>query len=363
MRAMPQPSIADERALALRTNARSWLRDDLITEEQRRAIEDRTPPAWKRVGLILSVVLFVLALNVLGAMFGFVALFGSGVRASNLLPSGIITFVAALIAAELLIRNARFFGTGIESALWLGGLCAFLFGLPSQGRVEALLAFAAAAAIAGWRVLNPLFGAIALILVAIYVAVKLDQSPWPVFFFCMAVACAALVALGRRVERLSSENLFRVLLLVMPVCGYIGARIDDHATSRTDPLLAAAMLAIAIVFLSAGVVRRGRFELLAGALAIVMATIELQLALDWSVQTKLIAAGVAFVALGGLLSRLLRAKTTGFVVTPTSLTRYDEAMQIAGTIAATPSHAQAPAAPQRESGGGSFGGAGASGDF
>ena len=75
------------------------------------------------------------------------------------------------------------------------------------------------------------------------------------------------------------------------------------------------------------------------------------------------AAGLALVVIGAILSRALRGKTDGFVVTPTSVTRYDEAMQIAATVALAPHHQAEPAAPQRESGGGGFGGAGASGEF
>ena len=73
-------------------------------------------------------------------------------------------------------------------------------------------------------------------------------------------------------------------------------------------------------------------------------------------------AGALLVAIGAALSRALRDRTRGFVVTPSSVTKYDEAMQIIGTINiahASPTHAE----PQRESGGGSFGGAGASGDY
>lgn len=353
MNAMPQPSAADERAEALRSRARAWMHDKLISEAQQQAIDSRSRTQWRRIGLILHIVFFVLALNVLGAIFGFSALMN--------LPKGIITAVIAIGVAEVLIRGEKFFYTGIESALWIGGLFGFIFGLPSQGKVEALLVFAAAAAIAGWRVLHPLFGGLAFMLVGAYIGAKIN-SWWPALLFCAVITIAALLVLGRRIERPSSEQLFDVLLLAMPLTGYVAARIRS-SDNTTNAGLAIVMLALSAALLFVGVKRRGRFELLAGSLALVLAVFELQLSLEWERETRLIAAGIALVAIASILSRLLRGRTLGFVVTPTALTRYDEAMQIGGTIAIAPSHEAPAAASGRESGGGSFGGAGASGDF
>src|SRR5437588_7523520 len=95
-----------------------------------------------------------------------------GVGALFLLSKGWITAVIALATAEWLIRRGGFRETGVEAALWLGGLFAFIAGLPSQHKPEALLVFALAAVIAGARVRNPWFGALAVVLVLIY----LDQK-------------------------------------------------------------------------------------------------------------------------------------------------------------------------------------------
>jgi hypothetical protein len=352
MNAMPQPSAADERADALRSRARAWQHDKLISEGQQHAIDSRSRTEWRRVGIVLYVVFFVLALSVLGSIFGFSALLR--------LPKGIITAVIAIAVAEVLIRREKFFGTGIESALWIGGLFAFIFGLPSQGKIEALLVFAAAAAIAGWRVLHPLFGGLAFMLIGAYIGFKVE-SWWAALLFCVVITIAALLALGRRIERPSTEQLLDVLLMAMPLTGYVAARLRSAGTA-TNASLAIAMIALTAILFFAGVKRRGRAELLAGSLSLVLAVIELQLSLSWAAETKLIAAGIALVAIASILARALRSRTSGFVVTPTALTRYDEAMQIGATIALAPPHAQA-AASGRESGGGSFGGAGASGDF
>lgn len=357
MSVMPQPGVRDERADALRSRARSWERDKLISAPQRQAIEARSQTEWRRVGPILRIVFFFLTLNVLGAIFGFAALLH--------LPKGVITLVVAIAAAEVLIRMAKFFGTGIESALWIGGLCGFILGLPSEGKVEALLVFAAAAAIAGWRVLNPLFGGIALALVAAYLVAKTES--WEVsLLFCAGMTIVALLASRRRIERQSAEMLFGVTLLVMPITAYVAAlvtRILHRGHMTTNVPLALSMLALAAILLASGVMRRARVELVAGFICLVLAAVELQLMFVFAAEAKLIAAGLALVVIGAILSRALRGKTRGFVVTPTSVTRYDEAMQIAATVALAPQHQAEPAAPQRESGGGGFGGAGASGEF
>ena len=355
MNAFPQPSALDERREALRTRARAWQRDTLIDDVQRQAIEARSQSEWRRVGLILALVFFVLTLNVLGAIFGLSVLLR--------LPKGVVTCAIALVAAEGLIRGAKFFETGIEPALWIGGLFAFIFGLPSEGKPEALLVFALAAAIAGWRVLNPIFGGLAFILVGAYIAVKWNAW-WPALLFCAVVAIAALVVLARRFERQSTEELFDVLLLVMPLTGYIAAKLSSlgwKSTSRTDMRLVAIMLILAAAFFIVGVMRRERASLLAGGVSLAVAAIEFALGISWSVEAKLMAGGASLVAIGWILSRILHGRTAGFVITP-AVTRYDEAVQIAGAIAvASPAHSAA--AAQRESGGGTFGGAGASGDF
>jgi len=53
----------------------------------------------------------------------------------------------------------------------------------------------------------------------------------------------------------------------------------------------------------------------------------------------------------------------GLVVTPWSITPYDEAMQIAGTVAIAPPAAVQAEGTQAAGGGGTFGGAGSSGTF
>ena len=111
-----------------------------------------------------------------------------------------------------------------------------------------------------------------------------------------------------------------------------------------------------------GIRLRHRALLIAAWSEIVIAVVEMRDIINTTVEIKRIILGAAFIVVARVIARMLRDKTTGFVVTPSTLTRYDEVIQIAGTISLPHQHATA-AEPQRESGGGNFGGAGASGNY
>ncbi len=369
---LAQPSVAEEREELLRSRARGWKRDRSITSEQLQAIDEACASPWKHSGMIIGALFFVLTLIGIAALFWLCDLMD--------VPKGFTTMVISIAAAELLIYALHFWSTGIESALWIGGLFAFIFGLPSEGKPEALLVFALAAALSGARVRNALFGALAAILVVAYAAVKTHEW-WPPVVVALTIAIAAALALRREWRRPSNELLFAAMAVVMPLAGYIAAEsqkpylgpgviIYREPYSGPDaavPILVDVQLAIifavaAVLFFALAIPRRDRATLIAAALSVGISAYEVRTLLHWSVEVQLIAAGVLLVAIAWVLSRLLRGRTRGFVVTPTALTRYDEAIQIAGAISVGPP-AHTPATPQRESGGGSFGGAGASGDF
>ena len=203
------------------------------------------------------------------------------------------------------------------------------------------------------------------------------QDWWPPALVALTIAIAAALALRREWRRPSNELLFAAMAVVMPLAGYVAAltqkrfrgpviRVEgDGVTvvrSFADVQLAIIFVMAALLLLVLAIRRRERATLIAAALSIGISAYEVRTLLRWPVEAQLMAAGALLVAIAWVLSRLLRGRTRGFVITPSALTRYDEAMQIAGTIS-VPSSAHAPATPQRESGGGSFGGAGASGDF
>ncbi len=316
----PGPSVADERAEALHK---------LLP-----GTKPETP--WRHNGLLLRIVFTVLAIIATSAMFGFLYLLH--------LPKGLLTAAAAIGIAEWLIRQNHFFRTGIESGLWICGTFAFIFGLPSSGKVEALLVFAAAAALSGWRMRNTFFGVFAAILAVAYVAFKWDHDPLPAMAVASVVTIAATIALQRVWQRPSTEGLFAGLVLAMPVTGYL-ANVGQAIFRSEPPMnvpLAVILGATAVVLLACGVLWRNRVLLVSGVLTIACAVIELRNLVHFPNETKLIAAGLLVAAIAAALGRALRNATRGFVVMPVQSSGYEEAMQIGGIISVAP-HGSAPA--------------------
>src|SRR6266540_1887754 len=139
--------------------------------------EEERANAWRRMSLVAQIVFFVLTIVAIAAAYGFLTLLH--------LPPGWILAIVCIVLAEFLIQRHRFWRTGVESALWIGGLYAFIFSLPSSGKPEAILVFVAAAAIAGWRVRNALFGVLALVLATVYLMAK--EWQWTAFGFAMLI--------------------------------------------------------------------------------------------------------------------------------------------------------------------------------
>ena len=113
------PSVADERAIALHAR-----------------LGKGNPPQWKSHGPLLATVFFFLTLLAIGA---FSALFFS---------AHLVIAAICIVVAELLIQRSHFFGTGIESGLWVGAIASILFSLPRSGSVEAILVIALGAVVA-----------------------------------------------------------------------------------------------------------------------------------------------------------------------------------------------------------------------
>ena len=358
MTPFPIPSIAEERAAQLRRITGSWRRQGLIDSEERKAIRQAVLDPWRRYGLAVSVVFFGLTALGVTALFGLCDLLH--------LPKGAITAILSIGAAELLIRRARFFGTGIESALWLGGLFAIIFDLPSSGRPEALLVFAAAFALAGMRMRIPLMEAVAVVLIVVYAAVK-SHSQWPPMLAGMLIAIAAAIALQRVWQRSSTEHFFAALAVVMPVAGYVTRFFTGDWGYRTVALdsslqITAMLLLTALVLLTLGIRSRDRILLISGALVIALAIFENRHWFPWTIETQCIVGGVMLTAIGIAISRSRHGGTEGFVVTPVEAGSYEELAQMGGALLVAHPTSDDPASPQT-GGGGGFGGGGASGDY
>jgi hypothetical protein len=326
-----------------------------VAEERARSLRARGLPAevvWKSNGPILSAVFFVLTALAVAAL---------AVLLDVLKLPHVLTAAGCFVVAELLIVKKRFFGTGIESALWAGALVSLILMLPNSGRVEAFLVFALAAAIVGFRMRNPFFGTVAAILVVAYAAAKWKVAAWPIVAGC-AIGVTAAIALGREWKRESTEDLFAALAIVLPAAGYIASLEVDFAKSRWWIAMSFALAGAAAMF--AAIRLRHRFLLIAAFLAIAIAGFEARDLLAATPDVKRIIAGLLLIAIARAVAYALRDRKTGFVVTPSSMSGYDEAIQIIGTVAVAPRHA-APAegGPAIESGGSSFGGAGTGGGY
>jgi hypothetical protein len=340
------PSIADERELAMRQRFASV-----------RAIAGATKTPWQRSSTPIALLFFGLTLFAIAATFGLFALLE--------LPKGLLTAILAIGIAELLIQQRKMFGTGIESALWIGGLFAFLFGLPSEGSVEALLAFAAAAAIAGLRMRNACFGLLGALLVILYLGVAAHGTTfWSGGAALLALVFALGGALGslRIWSRPSSDALAALLAVTMPVVAYVTGRILA-SRDAFDPRVAAVFGALAVLLLTIGLRRRDHVLLVAGLITVACVAIEARELFLHSDEARLLTAGLLLLTITALVARALRGRTRGIVAAPTAITPLEEAIQLGGAIALT--HPQTPpdSGPELKPGGGAFGGAGASGDF
>ena len=192
--------------------------------------------------------------------------------------------------------------------------------LPSSGKVEAILVFALAAALSGWRMRDAFFGVCALMLVIVYVAVKWNDISMTMIVaaFC---AVAAGVALRRQWKRPSTNALFAGLALAMPVTGYlatIAMRIFHTYVSST--IVAAILIATSIALLAIGYpgataccsypgrsrsarCRRGAGE-------------------SWDRRgAKLIGMGLLLIAVAVSFSRALRDAENGLVIKPVRVRR------------------------------------------
>jgi hypothetical protein len=310
--------VADERALAVR---------------ELTGLPLEVP--WRVYGLFPQVVFFVLACC---AVVAACALFG-----------GIVTGVLALALAEVLIRRYRWGRTGVEAALWLGGLFALISELPHSGQPEALLVMAAAAAVAGARVRNPLFGALAAGLVMYYFEKRWDLG----VLFALIAAAIAIALVCRSWQRPSTEWLFILIAVAMPLAGY------GEADAKWRTVTIVLYAAFGVLALLAAIARPHHAFFLAAAEGFAVAAFELAREIAAPLEAKLAIGGAFLLALSLLVSRALRGRTRGFVTTKERLTNAGDLLEIAGAISI--SSPEQPAT--RESGGGQFGGAGASGTF
>lgn len=333
---MMWPSVADERAAALKSLK-------LPAETG----------GWKRYRLHVQIAFFFLTLIAIGAFSLFSVI--------NRSIGSTINAVLVIAVGEYLIQKHRFFATGVETALWLAGVGYILFALPHTGSTEGILVIGALVGIAGARLLNPFIGGLAAMSVIVYVAALNPTTPLQSVLVAVVIALAAAAAQIIEWRRRSVERLFQTIAILAPIAGVIAAEFGSHPDHA---LIAVAFIIAAAIVLAIGIALRARALLLAGAVNAAIAGYEASYLSDASLETKLIRGGILVLAIAIVTSRILRNHTTGFVTTESSLTGYDEVMQIAGAIHVSPNApAEQPAGGGFEGGGGGFGGGGASAGY
>ena len=306
---------------------------------------------WRHSSPIVQCVFFVLTIIAISALYGFCHILE--------VPPGPIVMAISIAVAEMLIWRAHFWRTGVESALWIGGLYAFIFSLPSTGKPEAWLVLAAAAALAGWRVRNALFGTLAATLVVTYFAAS--HAQWGALFLALAIALIALGGQTLEWRRPSTELLCEILALVMPVAGYVAILYSPANHFVSDVRVIAIFFGLAAIFAIVGMRRRLRVPFIAATVAIAIGIIEAHSFMPVSLEAELIMIGAVTLAIAGAMLRSLRDKKTGFVLGVPKRSDLQDALSVAPAL--LPVHGSAAGPSQHTGGGGEFGGAGASGNY
>lgn len=336
---------ADERARVIAGRAEGWRKEGLISAGTEAAIVAQMTTGWRSYGLLVRAVFFFFATTALSMFYGFWMILNAGRFA------GVVTAIAGIAAAEFLIRQ-RWFWTGVEEALWLGGALALIVLLPSGGSSGLLVVLAVIFAAAGARLRNPLFVVAAALFALAWFETRFDLGT----LFGLVVATVAMVLLTRAQERPSTQWMLDGLVIVMPVAAIFTIDSEWVVVSR----VLFGVFGIAALLLA---LKRPHHPFFLAAIAGFALPVGHAIdALPLAREGQLAVAGALLLALAFVVTRLLRDRTTGLTLAPAELTPFDDEMKIVGSMVAADESAP-PAEPQPVSGGGGFGGAGASGEY
>lgn len=347
----PRPTPSQERWLTLARRLRRSPRESPFSEQT---------GGWRTANLPSRCTFFVLGLIAAG-MIGIIAL-RLGPRSAM-----VIAGLVCVAIAEWLILARRHFWSGIEEALLVVGLTMLPFDWLSHGSVRIGWVVCAAFALAGLRLLNPLFTALAVL--AFVMAI--DAPPLASGFLCYGIGITALVAGSYRFRRPSHDLMLDFLVVILPVAGYLWSISRSNPAVATDYLHAAPSawivplgpLVLALIALATGLWRRAHAPLVASMLCMACTAYELRRLSGLSLETRLIVWGCVLLFGSILLERNLRVARRGITSRPV---RDDGAtpgiLSLAGSAVLTP-HAPPKAAPSFEGGGGRFGGGGAGGEY
>lgn len=321
-----------------------------VAEERLMAVG--APVPWKSFSMLPRIGFFILSTICSIALFGFIA-----ATIGNGKAGALIAGVMAIAAAEVLIGRFRFFAAGLEEALWFAGAIGIADSFtPVGARWQTwLTVFGIASLVAAIRLLNPFCA----VLGAVLIPFRFESLAAP---FCALVALVALALLPLPRRRPSTEHTIGALAVVMPLAAYLFAK--DGKEDLFDPLVAGALLLYALGALIVGVRFRLHAPLLALFTTLGCFAFEVRELSGLSLEARLIVWGTVLLGVSIAVERYLKTPRRGITSRQLRDDKLGDLLQLAGTIAIAP-HQKPPeqGGPQLESGGSSFGGAGAGGDF
>lgn len=313
------------------------------------------PVEWKSFSIVARVGFFILAVICAGGLAGFVYVVTNSEKAAML-----VTALAALGIAEFLIGVYRFFRAGFDEAAWLGGAVALalFFAAFNNGWRTAVAMLGIAFLAAAIRLLNPLFATAGMVILPIATD---SEHTATICYVVTAIVAFVLLPFPRR--RPSFEFTLGALAVVMPLAAYLAAK---DGQSRFSPAIAAALLIYAAAALVVGL----RFRLHAPLLALFPVlgcfAYEVRDLTGMSLEARLVVWGSILLGVSIAIDRYLKTPRNGITSRQLKDDRLGDLLQLAGTIVITP-HEKPPepvqGGPQLETGGSSFGGAGAGGNF
>ena len=347
----PRPTPSEERWLTLARRLRRIPRDLPFAKHT---------GGWRTASLPSRCTFFVLGLVAAGMI---------GIITEKLGPAGALVTagLVSVAVAEWLILSRRHFWSGIEEALAVAGLTMLAFecwrrvGWSESAGTRFVCA---ALAIAGLRLLNPLFTTLAVLAFVL----ALDAPALGSGLVCYGIGIAALIAAGYRFRRPSHDQMLDWLVVVLPVAGYLWSASWSMATDylRAAPsawIVPLCPLVFGGVALAVGLSRRVHAPIVASMLCVACTAYELRRLTGLALEIRLIVWGCVLLVVSTVLDRYLRETRGG--ITSRKVHDTDGSagiLGIAGSAVLTP-HSPPKAEPSFEGGGGGFGGGGATGQF
>ena len=329
---------------ALRNRVVRWQRQQLVSAEQRAAIEAAYPPEYYQPAWPLRVGLFIFTCIGLLLGSGFAWLMTGG---NSPFAAGLVFCAACFVVLEYLIKESRFYRAGVDNALLYSGLASaggllyyafseYLWPLRGGYHLDLgtsylllllLLALLVAAALRyADALVTAAAGVTALQLVALFgLNSQLGQMLLP--FLLMAAAGGLLLLHHRLARRLAGTYLaayYASCLLVLKVLGLVvlylagnylvvregNAELHHQFTSSQipfAPVFYALTAGVPLLYIALGLRRADRALLLLGLLALAFSLFTLRFYRSLlPPEVAAVAAGALLTVLAGALLRALR---------------------------------------------------------